>query len=146
MVRGTLRLLYACVNGRSSLFLKSARTPSGSARALTTASVLRAYGAEMILVSGTIVIDPAKVVRALELTRPLVEATRAEPGCLAYGFYADPQDHSRFLLYEEWEDQAALDAHSASEHLAAFYEAIPELEVTEVVVHQHEVAGRTRII
>jgi len=98
----------------------------------------------MIIVSGTIVIDPEKVPRALELTRPLMAATRAEPGNLTYGFYADLDEPGRYQLYEEWEDQAALDAHSASEHLAAFLGAIGELEVSHVELYRHDVTNRVR--
>ena len=98
----------------------------------------------MIIVSGTIVIDPEKVPRALELTLPLMAATRAEPGNLSYGFYAHLDDPGRYQLYEEWEDEAALDAHSASEHLATFFAAIGELDVSHVELYRHEVTSRVR--
>ena len=73
-----------------------------------------------LVISGTIEIDPADVERARELLGPLVTATHAEPGCLAYGFYADLDAPGSFRVYEEWESAEANAAHSASDHLAAF--------------------------
>lgn len=53
------------------------------------------------------------------LTR-LVEATRAEPGCLDFRGHAAAGQGHRFLLYERWTDREALGRHDATPHLAAF--------------------------
>jgi len=50
----------------------------------------------------------------------VVGATRQEPGCLMYVAHVHAEDPRRVLFYERWKDQAALDAHNASAHLAAF--------------------------
>lgn len=55
--------------------------------------------------------------RALEA---VVAATRQEPGCMEYVPHAHAEDPRRVIFYERWQDQAALDAHNASAHLAAF--------------------------
>lgn len=49
--------------------------------------------------------------------RELAVASRAEPGCLGFEI-ARGEDGTTFVLYEKWRDQAALDAHYASEHFA----------------------------
>jgi len=41
----------------------------------------------------------------------LLTPTRAEPGCITFDLLLDIQDPSVFLLYENWQNQAALDAH-----------------------------------
>jgi quinol monooxygenase YgiN len=46
----------------------------------------------------------------------LIAPTRGEPGCLAYRLHNDPQHPGRFMFYEKFADQAALDAHIASPH------------------------------
>ena len=46
----------------------------------------------------------------------LLAPTRSEPGCLAYRLHLDPQNASKFMFYEKFADQAALDAHLASPH------------------------------
>src|SRR5437868_14206463 len=46
----------------------------------------------------------------------LVAPTRHEPGCLAYELHRDPEARGRFMFYEKFADQSALDAHIASPH------------------------------
>jgi quinol monooxygenase YgiN len=98
------------------------------------------------VISGTIVIDPAHVARARDLVAPLVVATRAEPGCIAYGFYADLDDPGTFHIYEEWESAEANAAHSASAHLAEFMAGVAELDVRRVRLDRYQVAGAERIM
>ncbi|OGR37096.1 MAG: hypothetical protein A2051_06760 [Desulfovibrionales bacterium GWA2_65_9] len=50
----------------------------------------------------------------------VVGATRSEPGCLEYIAHIHAENPCRVLFYERWQGQAALDAHNASAHLAAF--------------------------
>ena len=44
----------------------------------------------------------------------------SEPGCLAYRLHRATDDPDLFLFYETYVDDAALDAHRRSPHLAAF--------------------------
>ena len=99
-----------------------------------------------LVISGMIVIDPADVERARRLLAPLVEATHAEEGCIAYGFYADLDDPGSFRVYEEWESAEANAAHSASEHLATFMAGVAELGVRSVRLDRYELAGASRIM
>jgi len=99
-----------------------------------------------LVISGSIVIDPAQVDRARELLAPLLVATRAEAGCLAYGFYADLDEPGTFRVYEEWESAEANAAHSASAHLAEFLAGIAELDVRSVRLDRYEVAAAQRIM
>jgi quinol monooxygenase YgiN len=99
-----------------------------------------------LVIAGTIEIDPAHVARARELVAPLIVATRAEDGCLAYGFYADLDDPSTFHIYEEWESAEANAAHSASAHLADFMTGIAELALRSVRLDRYEVTGAQRIM
>jgi quinol monooxygenase YgiN len=41
----------------------------------------------------------------------LLTPTRAEKGCITFDLLTDINDPSVFMLYENWESQAALDAH-----------------------------------
>ena len=99
-----------------------------------------------LVISGTIVIDPAHAPRARELVAPLMAATREEDGCLAYGFHADLDDPGTFHVYEEWESAEANAAHSASAHLAEFMAGIAELDVRSVRLDRYQVAGAERIM
>lgn len=43
-----------------------------------------------------------------------------EPGCLQFDVSTDPDDATRFLLYEVYEDAAAFELHTQAAYLAEF--------------------------
>ncbi len=47
----------------------------------------------------------------------LVATTRNEPGCRRYELLQDTVEATEFLTLEEWEDEAAIEAHLASAHV-----------------------------
>ncbi len=46
----------------------------------------------------------------------LSEASRKEPGCLLYQVHRHKTDPRRFFIYEQYKDDAALEAHRAAPH------------------------------
>lgn len=74
----------------------------------------------MICVAVTYVIKPGHEDEAVGLFHELTGPTRAEPGCRMYLAHRSTTDPRRFFLYEQYVDQAALDAHRASAHFARF--------------------------
>lgn len=50
----------------------------------------------------------------------LVEQTRKEKGCINYDLHESADDARKFVMYENWESEADLDAHSKSPHLLEF--------------------------
>lgn len=64
-----------------------------------------------ILITATIDIDPAHARRIIEDARPLIEASRQEPGCEAYSWALDPLHPGRVEVFERWTDEAALARH-----------------------------------
>ncbi len=52
--------------------------------------------------------------------RKLQEETRREPGCIAYFVQRSRENGRRYLIYEQYKDQAALDAHRASNHFKEY--------------------------
>jgi quinol monooxygenase YgiN len=66
----------------------------------------------MIIIAGTITVDPAVRDACVQAAAPLQQATREqEPGCLAYVFSADPVDPAIVQVYELWQDAGTLAAH-----------------------------------
>lgn len=63
----------------------------------------------------------------------LAGPTRAEPGCLMWVPQVDVENPRVFLIYEQYVDAAALEAHGASEHFQRIGvgDAIPRLESRE---------------
>jgi quinol monooxygenase YgiN len=74
----------------------------------------------MICVAVTYVVKPGHEAEAAELFRKLTGYTRAEPGCRMYLVHRSTTDPRRFFLYEQYTDQAALEAHRAAPHFDRF--------------------------
>jgi quinol monooxygenase YgiN len=74
----------------------------------------------MLCVAVTYQFQPGRVAEALPLFRALAEATRAEPGCRMYHVHRNVADPDRCFLYEQYDDQAALDAHRAAPHFRQY--------------------------
>lgn len=91
----------------------------------------------MLIVAGTFTTEPGGRDPFLTAVQPMVAATLEEPGCHEYAFSPDPNDDQRILLYELWDDQAALDAHFASDHMAAWQARAKGLAVTSRSVHKY---------
>jgi quinol monooxygenase YgiN len=54
------------------------------------------------------------------ILRELAAASRQEPGCVSYVPHRVESDPDTILIYEQYHDQAALDAHRASPHFALY--------------------------
>ncbi|MBA4044260.1 MAG: antibiotic biosynthesis monooxygenase [Erythrobacter sp.] len=67
--------------------------------------------------------EPAKAAIA-----DMVAASNAEEGCIAYAFTQDVLDPGTLHIVEKWQDEAALAAHFATPHMAAFGAAIAGLD------------------
>ncbi len=74
----------------------------------------------MIVIAGSLIIDPAQRDAAAAAAAEMMEATLQEVGCHAYQFSFAVDDASKVCIFEEWEDQDALDAHFATPHMATF--------------------------
>jgi quinol monooxygenase YgiN len=74
----------------------------------------------MICVAVTSIIKPGHEEEAVALFGKLTEQTRTEPGCRMYLAHRSTSDPRRFFLYEQYDDQAALDAHRAAPHFERY--------------------------
>jgi quinol monooxygenase YgiN len=52
--------------------------------------------------------------------RALLVPTRGEPGCIVYELHLDPENPAKFMFYEKFKSQAALDEHVNSAHFQKF--------------------------
>ena len=60
---------------------------------------------------------PDKVDDVRKILEALIEPTRKEAGCTLYELWQNRAAATDFTFVEEWESDAALDAHAASQHL-----------------------------
>ena len=65
-----------------------------------------------------------------EILRTMAPLTRAEPGCRMYIAQQSNDDPRTFVLYEQYDDEAALEAHRESEHFKRYVsgDAVKRLE------------------
>jgi len=68
----------------------------------------------MLIVAGTLTVDPAQRDELLRQLLPSTIATRDDPGCLEHVLSLDPVDPAQLLVYERWETADDLDRHLAA--------------------------------
>ncbi len=98
-----------------------------------------------LVIAGTIRVPPER----LDAFRPhmivMLEASRAEDGCLEYAYAEDVAEPGLIRVFEAWRDQAALDAHFQTPHLAAWRAAWPEFGVSDRRLIAYEVASQRAV-
>lgn len=93
----------------------------------------------MIVVTGEIELHPEDTWPATYHVVRMMAASEAEDGCICYRFYADLTNPRRFRIYEEWRDEAALEAHFRSAHMAEFQKHLKKLRVLDRNLKKFEV-------
>ena len=71
-----------------------------------------------LIVAGTFRVPPENVEPLRPHMRDVTEATRLEDGCIVYSYGEDMGDPGLIRVFEVWRDQACLDAHFKSAHMA----------------------------
>ena len=97
----------------------------------------------MIIITGTAQVHPGQRDAAISAAQDMRTHTLGEPGCIDYRFWSATDDPNAILLFEQWQEQAALAAHLAAPHTSTFLAKIGPavngtLEVTQFEVSHHE--------
>ncbi|MCL2658458.1 MAG: antibiotic biosynthesis monooxygenase [Betaproteobacteria bacterium] len=79
----------------------------------------------MLKVVAQFFIKNGEVEKALTLAKTLVLETRKENGCVSYELCQSLGKDTHIVFIEEWESQAALDAHFQAPH---FVDLVPKLQ------------------
>lgn len=95
----------------------------------------------MLLVTGSFRIPSTAMAHALPIMARIIAASRGEDGCLHYGYARDIIDPDLIVVTELWRDQAALDRHFATVHLAEWRAAWPALGITDRSLVAYEVGA-----
>jgi quinol monooxygenase YgiN len=74
---------------------------------------------QVVGVVARIASKPDSVEHVKRVLLEAVDPTRREHGCIVYELMQNSADPTDFTFYEEWTDEAALDAHGRSPHIAA---------------------------
>ncbi|MXP24623.1 antibiotic biosynthesis monooxygenase [Altererythrobacter indicus] len=95
----------------------------------------------MLLIIGTIRLPAENLSKALPAMQRMTEASRAEEGCLEYGYAQDVLDPGLIHVKELWRDQTALDRHFASAHIKQWRASWADLNIGERNLHLYEVGA-----
>ena len=76
----------------------------------------------MVCLAVTYLVLPNREAEAVELFRKLTAVTRTEPGCRMYLAHRSLSEPRRFFLYEQYDDEAAVQAHRGSKHFEEWVE------------------------
>ena len=97
----------------------------------------------MVIVIAKVPVKPECKKTLLDLAQGVMEATRAEEGCVSYTLLDNTYDPAQCIFVEEWADLAALQKHATSAHIAEWRKQSRELTTgrTAVTVYQGELAA-----
>jgi quinol monooxygenase YgiN len=87
------------------------------------------YASHMILIVGTIRLPPANLDRARPAMIRMIETSRREDGCEGYVYAEDVAEPGLIHVIEQWRDQAALDHHFKTDHIAEWRSAWGDLGI-----------------
>ena len=93
----------------------------------------------MLLIVGTIRLEPGSVAQALPAMKRMVECSRSEDGCGEYSYAEDVLDAGLIHVKEVWRDQKSLDSHFLSAHLAEWRAAWGGLGIRDRKLRVYEV-------
>ena len=94
-----------------------------------------------IIIAGTVRVPPENLASLRPHQLAMLAASRAEDGCLTYSYGLDVADEGLVRGFEVWRDQAAIDAHFAQPHMAAWRAACAEHGVSNRQLVLYETAS-----
>jgi Uncharacterized conserved protein len=94
-----------------------------------------------MMIVAKLTVKPDKVKAFTEAAKEIIEKSNKEAGCKSYQLYQDPYDNTKFVFVEEYKNQAAIDAHFASDYFKAFGPKISDLVVAPAKIKIISVAN-----
>jgi quinol monooxygenase YgiN len=96
-----------------------------------------------VIISGKFKLDPAKRDTFMEAATPLMDATRAEDGCIEYVFTRDTHDDGMVRLFEKWDSADRLGPHMEMPHIGEFFTIAATLGDIDQTITMYEVTDET---
>ena len=94
-----------------------------------------------LIIAGTVRVPPENLERFRPHMQAMLAASRAEDGCQAYSYAVDVAEPGLVRVFEAWRDQAALDAHFKTPHMATWRGHWPEFGVSDRRLFAYETAS-----
>jgi quinol monooxygenase YgiN len=95
----------------------------------------------MLILAGSVRLPPENLEAARPTMQAMIEASRAEPGCIAYSFAPDLLEPGLIRIFEVFRDLEAQQLHAASQHMKDWRAAWPALGIGERQITRYEVAS-----
>ncbi len=99
----------------------------------------------MLVVLAEARFDPAQTERVRAVARPMIRASRAEPGCASYDYAFDLLEPDLMRVRELWKDERALKDHFATPHMAVFLKGLRDLAPKSVTVKCYELGPERKM-
>jgi quinol monooxygenase YgiN len=74
----------------------------------------------MVVLAVTWIAKVGQEAEVVNIFSKLTEASRQEPGCVTYQVHRHKTEPRRFFIYEQYKDDAALEAHRATAHFLQY--------------------------
>ena len=94
-----------------------------------------------VVIAGTVRVPSENLERFKPHMQAMLTASRAEAGCITYSYAEDVLERGLIRVFEAWRDQAALDAHFQTPHMATWRAAWPSFGVSDRKLSLYEVAS-----
>ncbi|MDG0818074.1 putative quinol monooxygenase [Bdellovibrio svalbardensis] len=93
----------------------------------------------MVVIVARWTVQAESLTSTLTFLNDLQKASRAEPGCLTYDYYQDPHHPQNILIYEEYKNAEAVEAHRMTRHFQelVIQKIVPHLQERSVKVFEH---------
>lgn len=92
----------------------------------------------MIVVAGTISVDPDDFESYRAAAAPMIEATLTEEGCQVYNFAQSVIDPTEVRVFEIWDSKEHLMAHTKTPHMEVFRKALASLKISDRNISMYE--------
>jgi quinol monooxygenase YgiN len=93
----------------------------------------------MIVVAGTIDLDPTHRDGALRAAEPFITDALKQKGCLQYSWTADLLTPGRIYVFEEWKSQEDFAAHLSGSHYRDMLSHLQQFGITNAVTKKYRV-------
>lgn len=100
----------------------------------------------MIVLNATIPVEPNSRDDAIEAATELAQQSRQERGVVDYRVTTDSEDENVLRIFEQYEDESALDTHMESDHFGSFQSKVPDFAGGEVELYRFDVSEKTQMM
>ena len=94
----------------------------------------------MILINAIFDVKETEFDNFLADINKLIDSSKQEAGCLSYELFQSTTSENRFVMIENWADQAAVERHNQNPDLIAFAQNVGNYVSAKPVLHVTEVA------